>query len=305
MLASSGIEPPEGPDWLLEVKWDGYRAIAIVEHTNVRLLSRNGLSLGKKFEKVVAELERLNFNSAILDGEVVAVDQDGIPRFELLQRFQRKPQGTLIYYVFDLPYLDGKDLTGLPLWKRRALLRKVLSENEVVRFSETVESDAKRFFELATQKGLEGIVAKRKDSAYRPGQRTKAWIKIKSRIKQEAVIGGITEPTGSRKHFGALMLGVCDRGKLRYVGHTGTGFTHEMLKDILKRLTPHFTDTCPFEARPKASSRVQWVKPKLVCEVAFHEWTSDGMLRAPSFLGLRDDKSPTEVVRESLVELPK
>ena len=109
MLASSGIEPPEGPDWLLEVKWDGYRAIAIVENTNVRLLSRNGLSLGKKFEKVVAELERLNFNSAILDGEVVAVDQDGIPRFELLQRFQRKPQGTLIYYVFDLPYLDGKD----------------------------------------------------------------------------------------------------------------------------------------------------------------------------------------------------
>ena len=121
--------------------------------------------------------------------------------------------------------------------------RKVLSENEVVRFSETVESDAKRFFELATQKGLEGIVAKRKDSAYRPGQRTKAWIKIKSRLKQEAVIGGITEPTGSRKHFGALMLGVYDRGKLRYVGHTGTGFTHEMLKEILKRLTPHFTDT--------------------------------------------------------------
>ena len=175
-----------------------------------RLLSRNGLSLEKKFEKVVTELRSLDLDSAILDGEVVAVDQNGIPRFELLQRYQQKPQGTLLYYVFDLPYLDGKDLTGLPLLRRRELLKKVLAENEVIRFSGAVEGEGERFFELASQRGLEGIVAKRKDSTYQPGRRSKSWLKIKSRMQQEAVIGGITEPSGSRKHFGALMLGVYD-----------------------------------------------------------------------------------------------
>jgi bifunctional non-homologous end joining protein LigD len=305
MLASPWTEPPEGPDWIFEVKWDGYRAIAIIEQSKVQLLSRNGLSLEKKFEKVVTELRSLDLDSAILDGEVVAVDQNGIPRFELLQRFQQKPQGTLLYYVFDLPYLGGKDLTALPLLRRRELLKNVLPENEVIRFSGAVEGEGKRFFELASQRGLEGIVAKRKDSTYQPGRRSKSWLKIKSRMQQEAVIGGITEPSGSRKHFGALMLGVYDQGKLRYVGHTGTGFSDEMLKDILKRLTPYFTDSCPFDPRPKDSARVQWVKPRLVCEVAFQEWTSDGKLRAPAFLGLREDKSPMEVVREHLAGPPK
>jgi bifunctional non-homologous end joining protein LigD len=239
MLASPWTEPPEGPDWIFEVKWDGYRAIAIIEQSKVQLLSRNGLSLEKKFQKVVTELRRLDLDSAILDGEVVAVDQNGIPRFELLQRFQQKPQGTLLYYVFDLPYLGGKDLTALPLLRRRELLKNVLPENEVIRFSGAVEGEGKQFFELASQRGLEGIVAKRKDSTYQPGRRSKSWLKIKSRMQQEAVIGGITEPSGSRKHFGALMLGVYDQGKLRYVGHTGTGFSDEMLKDILKRLTPY------------------------------------------------------------------
>jgi bifunctional non-homologous end joining protein LigD len=149
------------------------------------------------------------------------VDQDGIPRFGLLQRFQQKPQGALLYYVFDLPYFDGKDLTGLPLLRRRELLEKVLPENELIRFSRAVDGEGKRFFEIARQRGLEGIVAKRKESTYQLGRRSKSWLKIKSRMQQEAVIGGITEPAGSRKHFGALMLGVYDQGKLRYAGHTG------------------------------------------------------------------------------------
>jgi bifunctional non-homologous end joining protein LigD len=226
MLASPWIEPPEGPAWFFEVKWDGYRAIAIIEHSKVRLLSRNGLSLEKKFGKVVTELEGLDLDSAILDGEVVAVDQDGIPHFELLQRYQQKPQGALLYYVFDLPYLNGRDLTSVPLFRRRELLNNVLLENELIRFSKAVEGEGKRFFEVASQRGLEGIVAKRKDSIYLPGRRSNSWLKIKSRLQQAAVIGGITEPSGSRKYFGALMLGVYDQGKLRYVGHTGTGFSH-------------------------------------------------------------------------------
>ena len=143
------------------------------------------------------------------------------------------------------------------------------------------------------------LVHKSQPDTYQPGRRSKSWLKIKSHMQQEAVIGGITEPSGSRKYF------VYDRGKLRYVGHTGTGFSNEMLKDILKRLTPHFTDSCPFDPRPKDSARVQWVKPRLVCEVAFQEWTSDGKLRAPAFLGLREDKSPMEVVREHLAGPPK
>ena len=155
MLASPWIEPPEGPAWFFEVKWDGYRAIAIIEHSKVRLLSRNGLSLEKKFGKVVTELEGLDLDSAILDGEVVAVDQDGIPRFELLQRYQQKPQGALLYYVFDLPYLNGRDLTSVPLFRRRELLNNVLLENELIRFSKAVEGEGKRFFEVASQRGLD------------------------------------------------------------------------------------------------------------------------------------------------------
>ena len=164
-------------------------------------------------------LDSDHISGSVYDVLIVAVDQDGIPRFELLQRFQQKPQGTLLYYVFDLPYLDGKDLTGLPLLRRRELLKNVLPENEVIRFSGAVEGEGKQFFELASQRGLEGIVAKRKDSTYQPGRRSKSWLKIKSRMQQEAVIGGITEPSGSRKHFGALMLGVYDQGKLRYVAY--------------------------------------------------------------------------------------
>jgi bifunctional non-homologous end joining protein LigD len=192
----------------------------------------------REFEKVVTELGCLGLDSAILDGEIVAVDQDGISRFELLQRYQQKAKGALLYYVFDLPYLHERDLTRLPLVRRRELLKNVLPENEVIRFSGSVEGEGKRFFELARQRGLEGIVAKRKDSTYQPGRHSNSWLKIKSRMRQEAVIGGITELAGSRKHFGALMLGVYDQGKLRYVGHTGTGFSENILKDILKRLTP-------------------------------------------------------------------
>ena len=201
----------------------------------------------------------------------------------------------------------------IPSWERshtpsafeaQGAAKKRPAGKPVIRFSGAVEGEGKRFFKLARQRGLEGIVAKRKDSIYLPGRRSNSWLKIKSRMQQEAVIGGLTEPAGSRKHFGALMLGVYDHGKLRYCGHTGTGFSEKMLKDILKRLTPYFTDSCPFDPRPKAK-RVQWVKPKLVCEVAFHEWTSDGKLRAPAFLGLREDKSPTEIVREYLALLPK
>jgi bifunctional non-homologous end joining protein LigD len=178
-------------------------------------------------------------------------------------------------------------------------LKGLLPKEGPIRFSDAIEEHGIEFFRAVRERGLEGIIAKKKDSIYLPGKRSDSWDKIKARMQQEAVIGGITEGSGSRKYFGALMLGVYENDRLCYVGDTGTGFSESALKEVYSRLKPYFTDTCPFETKPKTSARVQWVEPRLVCEVAFQEWTSDGKMRAPSFLGLRDDKEPKEVVRET------
>jgi bifunctional non-homologous end joining protein LigD len=299
MMAESRSQPFDGPEWIFETKWDGYRAIAIMDSGKINLLSRNGLLLNTKFAPIVEALKSLNVDTAILDGELVVIDEEGIPRFELVQRIGQKPKGELIYFAFDLPYLAGRDLTGVPLVQRRELLGQLVGQEGPIRFSRAIEERGKEFFRLARERGLEGIIAKRKDSRYLPGKRSESWLKIKARMQQAAVIGGMTGGSGSRKYFGALMLGVYDKGQLRYVGHTGTGFSKALLKDIHKKLTPYLTDICPFTPTPKADAPVKWVKPRFVCEVAFQEWTSDGIMRAPSLLGLRDDKEPKEVVRES------
>ena len=299
MMTKSTKQPFDDSDWIFEIKWDGYRAIAVIRSPDVDLLSRNGLSLKTKFAPVVQALKKLKVETAILDGEIVVLDNNGIPRFELLQRYMRNPTGELIYVVFDLTYLNGEDLTGVPLVRRRELLRQVLPEKGPIRFSEAIDGQGKEFFRLAQKRGFEGIIAKRKDSPYLPGRRSGCWLKIKARMQQEAVIGGITKGSGSRKYFGALMLGVYEKGHLRYVGDTGTGFSNALLKEVFNRLKPYFTDTCPFEPPPKVDVPVQWVKPKLVCEVAFQEWTAEGKMRQSAFLGLRDDKDPKEVIRET------
>ena len=299
MMAQSSAQPFHDPDWIFEMKWDGYRALATIDSGNVNLWSCNGLRLDSKYPLIVQALEDLKLKSAILDGEIVALDAEGIPRFGLLQRFQRDRSGTLMYLVFDLLYLNGEDLMDLPLVRRRELLNKLLPKEGSIRFSDAIEARGIEFFRAARERGLEGIIAKRKGSRYLPGSRSENWLKIKARMQQEAVIGGITEPSGGRHYFGALMLGVYDKCRLQYVGHTGTGFSDALLKDLFGKLTPYFTDRCPFTPKPKANAPVKWVEPRFVCEVAFQEWTSDGKMRAPSFLGLRDDKDPKEVVREN------
>jgi len=204
-----------------------------------------------------------------------------------------------MYLVLDLLSLNGAYLMGLPLVGRRETLKKLVPKEGSIRFSDAIEGRGIEFFRAARERGLEGINAKRKGTRYEPGRRSENWLKIKARMQQEAVMGSLTEPGGGRHYFGALMLGLYDKGRLQYVGHTGTGFSEALLKDLFGKLTPYFTDRCPFTPKPKANAPVKWVEPRFVCEVAFQEWTSDDKMRAPSFLGLRDDKDPKEVVREN------
>src|SRR5260370_14290968 len=214
------------------MKWDGWRVIAIIDRGNVRLVSSNGLSLKSKFPGIAEALKSLKVENAILDGELVVIDKEGIPRFELVQRIQQKPPGELIYFTFDLLYLNGEDLTGVPLERRREILSQLVTKEGPIRFSQAIEGRGTDLFRTAREHGLEGIIAKRKGSTYMPGKRSDSWLKIKSRMQQEAVIGGITEGEGSRKFFGALMLGVYDGGRLCYMGNIGTGFSDLMLKDV-------------------------------------------------------------------------
>ncbi len=298
MLATLTDEPFNRAGWLFELKWDGYRALAEVRADHVMLYSRNHKSFNERFAPLVESLRRLG-REAVLDGEIVVVDDQGRSDFQLLQNYQKTGQGRLRYYVFDLLYLDGHDLRPLALRQRKALLAKVLGDLPDVLLSEHVERQGTAFFEAAVARGLEGIIAKRADSPYREGVRSPEWLKIKARQRQEAVIGGFTEPRGSRSDLGALLLGVYEGKELVYIGHTGGGFTATTLADMRARLEPLMQRACPFQTRPKANAPAHWVAPRLVCEVTFQEWTHDGKMRQPIFVGLREDKSPRAVRRET------
>jgi bifunctional non-homologous end joining protein LigD len=299
MMAESAKAPFDSPDWVFEVKLDGYRAITVFDDSGeAHLCSRNGLSLEAKFPAVARALAKLKLRSTILDGEVVAVDENGIPRFQLLQRFQKQPTAPTLYYVFDLLWNDGTDVTGKPILERRALLETIIKPVAGVQLGTYIEGKGKALFDLTKEKGMEGIIAKRKDSIYRPGRRTSDWLKIKARLQQEFVVGGFTEPKGSRKHLGAVVIGAYTRGKLRHYGYAGSGFTEKGLKDAVDRMKPLFTDKSPFVNPPKTKEKIQWVQPSLVCEVEYAELTADEQLRQTTFLGWRDDKKPKEVVLE-------
>ena len=297
MLATLVAEPFDRDDWLFEVKWDGYRAIAEVEKGRVRLYSRNLLSFAEKFKPVVTSLAQLG-HDAVLDGEIVILDAQGLSHFQLLQNYKRTGQGILVYYVFDCLYLDGEDLTSLPLRRRKEMLAPILKGFDSLRISEHVERAGIAFFEVARRRGLEGIIAKDAQSPYRLGARSHEWLKIKTRKRQEAVIGGFTEPRGSRRGLGSLVLGVYEDKELVYIGHAGGGFDSRGLLDMRARLDPLEQRISPFKTRPRTNAPVHWVKPQLVCEVALQEWTHDGTMRQPIFLGLREDKAPTSVKRE-------
>jgi bifunctional non-homologous end joining protein LigD len=299
MMAESAKTPFDSPDWIFEIKLDGYRAITVFDSAGkAHLWSRNGLSLEAKFPAIANAVSKLKLRSTILDGEVVAVDENGIPRFQLLQRFQKQPTAPTLYYVFDVLWCKGDDLTQKSVLERRKVLERVLKPAAGIQLGSYVDAEGKALFELTKEKGMEGIIAKHKGSIYRPGKRTSDWLKIKARLQQEFVVGGFTAPNGSRKHLGAVVLGAYTNGKLRHYGYAGSGFSERGLRDAVDRMKPLFIDKCPFVNPPNIKEKIQWVRPRLVCEVEYAELTADDQLRQTTFLGWRDDKKAQEVVLE-------
>jgi bifunctional non-homologous end joining protein LigD len=298
MLATPVSQPFDRPNWLFEIKWDGYRAIAEVRRQGVRLYSRKGLAFEERFAPIVDALEYLG-HEAVLDGEVVVVDQTGKAQFQLLQQYQNTRKGSLIYYIFDLLYLDGHDLRNLPLVRRKELLARILDHLPNIKLSDHIEEHGIAFFEAVSQRRLEGIIAKDGRSRYTEDVRSRSWLKIKTHMRQEAVIGGFTEPKGGRQGLGSVVLGVYEGDDLLYIGHAGSGLTDHGLADLRSRLDPLVQKPCPFKNRPKANAPVHWVKPEVVCEVSFDAWTADGSMRHPTFLGLRPDKDARTVRRET------
>jgi bifunctional non-homologous end joining protein LigD len=310
MLATPVDEPFDGAEWLFEIKWDGYRAIAFINDGKLRLVSRNQNELTERFPELKDLPKFVKAKNAILDGEVVALDDEGRASFSLMQqRTGLRPGGRrgaakadvpVLYYVFDLLYLDGYDLRKLPLEARKKKLASILIPGDVLRYSDHYEKQGKALFEMAREKGLEGILAKKRDSIYQE-HRTREWLKIKITHRLECVIGGYTEPEGSRAHFGSIVLGLYDKqDRLIHVGQAGSGFDQESLDEVWKLLKKRETKKNPFFGEVEALRKVYWVKPELVAEIEFAEWTggasagSGPKLRAPVFLGLRDDKAPKD-----------
>ena len=289
MLATLVREPFDRRGWLFEIKWDGYRAIAEVDKGQVRLYSRNALSFTKRYWPISAALQKLE-HQAVLDGEVVVLDDKGHPSFEALQNYRNhRATGSLVYQVFDLLHLDGHDLRGLPLRRRKAILQQILPKMPVLLFCEHVEDTGLAFFEAVAKAGLEGMIAKDGSSVYREGRRSDCWLKVKAQLRQEAVIGGFTRPNGSRQHFGALVLGLYEDGELVHIGEVGGGFSARTLASVFAQLKPLVQSRCPFRVKPKTNEPATWVRPELVCEVRFTAWTG-GHLRHPIFIGMRGDE---------------
>lgn len=292
MLAKEIESPFNGKDWIYEIKWDGYRAIAEVNGTNVKLYSRNGNTFNNSYPAIVDALAKMKID-AVLDGEIVALDKNGAPSFQLLQHYNY--DHPLIYYVFDILYINNKKITSLPLLERKKQLKKLLKKSDFVKYSDHIAEKGIEFFKQARKHDLEGIMAKRADSKYLPGIRTSDWLKIKNHKTMEAIIAGFTAPEGSRQHFGSLVLAVRDGNKLKYIGQTGTGFNEQTLKEINLLLDPLIIKKSPFDDPQKMDLSFTPVKPILVCEVKFTEVTKDGKLRHPVFLHIRDDKKAKDV----------
>ena len=284
--------------WLFEVKWDGIRLVSFIDNGKVSLQTRAGRIVDDEYPQLQAVSRLVNAKQTVLDGEIVALDEEGRPSFQLLQNRGKEPH-PMQYVVFDIVYLDGQRLFRVPLEDRKRLLRDIVRDSDLLKYSEHVLGEGKAFFKAAQQKQLEGIVAKLRDSPYQPGMRSSAWLKIKAVRQQEVVIGGFTEPRGGRRHFGALIVGVYEDGKFVYAGHVGGGFDERSLESLAKIMKPLTVKTSPFSGEPpRGNEKPTWVRPKLVAEVKFAEWTRDGVMRQPVFLGLRDDVDPREVRRE-------
>lgn len=312
MKALSVDEVPSG-DWQLEIKLDGYRAVAVLNDGEVELWSRNRKRLDPDYPEVVAALKKLPCANAVLDGEIVALDEHGNSRFQLLQGRGLGPRPTIVYYAFDLLHHEGRSLLNEPLEERQSELTALIGRrSEVLKVSPVFHAEPAAMLEAVRQQGLEGIIAKRVGSLYEPDRRSGAWLKCKVHGEQEFVIGGFTPPRNTRPYFGALLVGYYEGGKLMYAGKVGSGYSHARLQELHASMMKRNASECPFVNLPTPrTSRfgggmtrgemrtVTWVKPELVAQVRFTEWTGDGMLRHPVFLGLRKDKTAREVVREA------
>jgi bifunctional non-homologous end joining protein LigD len=306
-LAELVQEPPVGVQWLHEAKYDGYRTQAHIAGQRVQLLTRTGKEWTDRYSPVAKALKKLPVQSAILDGEVVWMDENGISHFQKLQNgLKSKNLKPMHYFVFDLLYLNGEDLRKLPLLERKNKLKSLLEslEGSPIRYSEHFEVSGESFLKASCQLKMEGIVSKLADRPYVSG-RHENWVKSKCKMRQEFVIGGFTDAQGSRVGFGALLLGVYEKGKLRYVGKVGTGFDHKFLGSFKKTLTTFEQDQSPFDKSSPRGRGLHWVKPQLVAEIAFSNWTDDKQLRVPVFYGLREDKPADQIREEKAVPAPK
>ncbi len=313
MKARLEEEPPAHGDWLYELKFDGIRAIAIKDGKKVSLISRNGNKLDKRFPEIVEAVKAVPAEECVLDGEVVALDDEGRSSFQLLQALEIEGRkAPLRFYLFDLLQLNGKSLLDLPVEQRKQVLASVCENvGDPIRYSGEISGDVKSLLAEVKRRGLEGLIGKQRGSKYEAGRRSGAWIKLKSLNEQEFVIGGYTPPGGSRQCFGAVLVGYYDGGKLKFAGKVGTGFTEKSLSTLYKKFRTEERDDCPFVdlpskqggqwvqgITPSMMNKMHWINPKFVAQVKFLEWTRDGKLRAPVFLGQREDKNPREVVRE-------
>ncbi|HEU4759728.1 MAG TPA: non-homologous end-joining DNA ligase, partial [Dehalococcoidia bacterium] len=316
MLATLTEGPFSDPAWLFEPKLDGVRCVALIREGKVTLLSRHGLDATRQYPSLTTDLARQLEPQLVLDGEIVALDEAGRPSFQVLQQRlnltreadirRAEAQVPVLYYVFDLLYLDGYDLCAVPLAQRKTLLAQALLLTNLVRPLDHFDEDGEAAYEAAVGHGLEGVVAKRRDSPYEPGRRSRHWLKVKATVSDEFVVGGYSRGQGGRSDtFGALLLGQYDgAGRLVYVGNVGTGFDEPALAELRRRLDALETSDCPFAEPPPVKTANVWSRPELVAEVKFAQWTQDARLRAPVFLRLRPDKPPAEAHRAEVVPAP-
>lgn len=313
MKARLADSPPASRDWIYEIKFDGYRALVFKDGPRVALLSRNEKDFGGKFPKIVQAIAALPVDQAVIDGEIVALDKNGVSSFQLLQGFEIGEKRPPIYfYTFDLLQLNGIDIRRHTVVERKEELEKTLKKaSSIIRFSASLGEDARKLLFHAKKLGLEGLIGKRKDSVYEAGKRSGAWIKLKLNREQEFVIGGYTDPEGSREYFGALLVGFYENRKLKFCGKVGAGFDRRLLASLHSQFKKLSLDDCPFVNLPEPRGsryspgltsaelkKCHWINPKLVCQVKFNEWTQDDKLRQPVFIGPREDKKAAEVVRE-------
>lgn len=300
--------PGDGDQWMYEIKFDGYRIVARIDGSDIRLITRNGNDWTAKLPTLVAALRKMKFKAGWLDGEIVVADEHGVPDFQMLQNaFDTAKTQRIAYYVFDLPFYDGHDLRKVPLEERRALLQALMMKlpSDVVRYSDTFDVPAADIVASACRMGLEGVIGKRRNSHY-VSRRSPDWIKLKCGQRQEFVIGGYTDPQGSRKGFGSLLLGVHDdKGKLHYAGNVGSGFSEKSLQVLKKKLDALAIEKNPFSVARDIARKPHWVKPQLVAEISFSEWTNGGHVRQAVFHGLRTDKKAAAIVHEKPAVMTK